>query len=1026
MSTPADDGDASASPDADVPKDLPVPPPTEASSAAPPEDELPEWEPLTPELVEDEAIRGDFVIQWAVVGLAILLGCSQIAETKTLIHIRSGEYLATHGILPPKHDYLAFTRVDQPWVNLSWLFDLVAAGVHGLGGGIALTLFQAILAATAFGLLVHTSRSGIRTWWGSICAALALLACFRQFTVQPELITLAGLATLLWLLMRLETGSSTREPWAIVPLVWVWCQLDSRAFLGWGLLLLYAAGEGLGTMLGRPGIVDAQRRRQLWMISALSLIAAAIHPFTWHAWTSPLILYGAEYPGWRMEFAIPTRMELGAWPIWDQRFLITLNHEGVAGLYLMAAALVTMLLNLQRTRWSHVLVWLGINAAAVTASHELAAASIVNCVLATVNAQEWYLARYGQTYSIQWSFLLFSRGGRAVTVVGLFLLAYLIISGRIDGPNGKRTGIGFDEQLHSLMTGYQNAVRDSYDDRPFPFVVRQGDLLIWAGQKSFIDTRLELFSPGGENSLLKLHDKTRRALRRRQADLEGSGDRSHWRKIFSEYDISHVVVRMSGLSVTPNYRTFDDLLRSFDWKLTALNSAVAVFYRSDLTKDQSLKAYLEDHKFDVTEQVFREDVTPVTEPQVWPSTTASYQQVLSLPKRVTPPDIAEANHYLQFATQENPSLKSPQRIAALYQAIRDARAGLRQDPLSAEGYRTLGAAYAVLDQFENYELQQFGVQVPHLLRYYQIVAAYQSALKMQPNDPSLHQELTGLYLRLQKIDLAHRHLQEILRTRPPGTADLPEQVTKQLDEMEKLAAQLENRTNSVLSEIALQLERGENRMNVALVAFQNGSTLAAIETLEEDKISLVQSPQAQVMLSGWLMEAGRVEEADQTLRLLEQQPGIELMPGWRENAIYAAWAQGDYLRVAKLYEAAIAGSEQRRIAAALGSGPLTSSSSPLLPPDTYPWMHVIAFDDLQQRRPHEIGLHLIDLALCRLEQGDLPLAKATLKQALETAPDNIYRPLDVLYWQCLTNEQLDIVPPSEWIPISKDMFAEEG
>jgi hypothetical protein len=32
----------------------------------------------------------------------------------------------------------------------------------------------------------------------------------------------------------------------------------------------------------------------------------------------------------------------------------------------------------------------------------------------------------------------------------------------------------------------------------------------------------------------------------------------------------------------------------------------------------------------------------------------------------------------------------------------------------------------------------------------------------------------------------------------------------------------------------------------------------------------------------------------------------------------------------------------------------------------------------------------------------------------------------LLYWYCLTDEVLDIEPPDEWIPISKDMFAEEA
>ena len=63
------------------------------------EDDLPEWEPLTPELVEDEAIRGDFMLRWAVVLLALLLGCREIADSASLVRIKTGEYLASNGVL---------------------------------------------------------------------------------------------------------------------------------------------------------------------------------------------------------------------------------------------------------------------------------------------------------------------------------------------------------------------------------------------------------------------------------------------------------------------------------------------------------------------------------------------------------------------------------------------------------------------------------------------------------------------------------------------------------------------------------------------------------------------------------------------------------------------------------------------------------------------------------------------------------------------------------------------------------------
>ena len=1006
---------------------------------APPGDGLPEWEPLTPELVEDEAIRGDFVMRWAVVGLAILLGCSQIAETKTLIHIRSGEYLAQHGFLPPAKDVFSYTRAEAPWVNLSWLFDLLAAGVHGLGGGIALTVFQTLVAAAIFGFVVHTVRPGIRTWWGSICAALALLACFRQFTIQPELITLLGTAAVLWLLVRTQEGTDSRGQWALIPILWAWSQLDSRAFLGWGLLLLFGVGEAIGAAAGRPGFREPARRRQFWLIAGGCFLVAGLHPFTYQSWLSPGRLYGVEYPAWREAYPQMTRIELSVVSMLSGRYWSAINFEGVAGIYLAFAALAAMLLNARRVPIAHLLMFAGINAAAVLASHELASASLVNCVLATLNAQDWFLATYGQTYSTQGSFLLFSRGGRAVTVLGMFALAYVIISGRIDGANGKRTGIGFDPELQQQMSSYERAVVDTYDDRPFSFVVRQGDLLIWAGQKSFIDSRLELFHSGsagdsnGEDTILRLHDKTRRSLRKRDPDLKGSGDRPHWRKLFDRYEITHVMPRMSGLSLSPNYRTFDDLLRSQDWKLTRLTPALAVFYRADKRQDKALKAYVDSHHWNAVQLAFRLDGEPVktddkdkAEAHVWPASTSSYQKFLSLPRNTVPGDVTQSTHEFHYATQEN--LGMPQRLAALHLAIRAARAGLRADPNSAEGYQVLGSSYSVLDQLEGLELRRFGVELPQMLRYYQIAAARQSLTLLEPNDPFVHQELASFYGRLKKLDLALRHLKEYMRLQSERPSEKNDEAkTQQLDQLSMMADQIEQRVAQVHEQISLHLANSESRVNVALFAYQNGAVLAAIRLLDEDKIALLESPPAQVMYAGWLIEAGRAEEADQTLRTVEQQvgPGVDQLAGWRDNAVSAAWAQGNYERVVQLYEDAVVSGEKRRLELALMSGPFLTSSTVGLSPDRYPWLHAAAVEEVSRDRPYELGSTLFNLALCRLEQGDLPAAQAALKQALDRAPDSPLRPLLILYWQCLTDEILEPEPPSEWIPISTDLFAAE-
>jgi hypothetical protein len=181
------------------------------------------------------------------------------------------------------------------------------------------------------------------------------------------------------------------------------------------------------------------------------------------------------------------------------------------------------------------------------------------------------------------------------------------------------------------------------------------------------------------------------------------------------------------------------------------------------------------------------------------------------------------------------------------------------------------------------------------------------------------------------------------------------------------------------------------------------------------------------MYAGWLIEVGRVEEADQLLQFVEREtgPSAALIAGWLDNSIAAAWAQGGYDRVAELCSDAIADSERRRVSSLLESGPFSAASALPLPKDAYPWLHVAASAEVEARRPVDLGMHLITLAWGRLEQGDLPAAHDAIQQAFDRVPNTPLRPLLVRYWECLTDERLEVDPPADWIPITKDLFAED-
>ncbi|MCA9055612.1 MAG: hypothetical protein KDA75_17345, partial [Planctomycetaceae bacterium] len=169
---------------------------------------LPEEFVLTPEFVEEEAIRGDIVLRGAVILLAALLGWTHLTSTPLLVRIRTGQELAAHGVLPPRTDaFFSYTAADRSWVNLSWLGDLLLAGLYGVGGAALLSVFCGIASGVAFWLVGRTSLPGAPTWWSSICATLAVIAVFPLLTPGPLLMTVVGLAVTGWLLQRGWTES---------------------------------------------------------------------------------------------------------------------------------------------------------------------------------------------------------------------------------------------------------------------------------------------------------------------------------------------------------------------------------------------------------------------------------------------------------------------------------------------------------------------------------------------------------------------------------------------------------------------------------------------------------------------------------------------------------------------------------------------------------------------------------------------------------------------------------------------------
>src|SRR5262249_8793619 len=229
-----------------------------------------------------------------------------------------------------------------------------------------------------------------------------------------------------------------------------------------------------------------------------------------------------------------------SWGFWRQ-----LDIAALAALAVLLAAAVVFVLNWSRPDWGHLAVYAGFVLMAVACLHELAAAALVACVLATLNGQAWYAAACRQSYSTERRDVLLSQGGRALTVFILAAIAFFGGTGRMRDSTGgsARTGYGLDRSLEMQLDGLRQQLSGDgrFDHRPFNTHLTQGDMLLWVGQKVFADSRVGVyFASDDADNLLAQHLKTRDALNGGNR-REGGGEASPAvaEKTFARYKITH-------------------------------------------------------------------------------------------------------------------------------------------------------------------------------------------------------------------------------------------------------------------------------------------------------------------------------------------------------------------------------------------------------------------------------------------------------------------------------------------------------
>lgn len=236
------------------------------------EDRMPEWLKMPRQLAGITAAIG-FVFAF--------FSYRPIWHTDIWGHLAYGRFLWTTGHLPATEPLMPLAK-GIPFVDTSWLSQIIGYQMHHLFGVPGLQFLYAVSIVLCAGLLV--GRLHVRTrsaGWSLAGVAVFLWINWQQFLViRPQL---AGLACFVALLTLLTSRTRHRADWIFVPILFAaWANLHGSFPVGLAMLCAFGLGRA-ADVLRRTGKLRSlwkdRRVRRYCLLIELAAAAVLLNPY---------------------------------------------------------------------------------------------------------------------------------------------------------------------------------------------------------------------------------------------------------------------------------------------------------------------------------------------------------------------------------------------------------------------------------------------------------------------------------------------------------------------------------------------------------------------------------------------------------------------------------------------------------------------------------------------------------------------------------------------------------------------------
>jgi hypothetical protein len=223
-------------------------------------------------------------------GLVILLSAlpllhinvATIADPDIWWHMRAGEWILQHHQIP-RFDTFSSSRMGKPWIDYSWLFQLVINWFIAHFDLVTIMWYQIVMRLAITAALLALLRSITPHFWRAvILTGLVMIATIQMFGPRPGLFSILFLIVELHLLLLARRTGSLGALWAIPFLFAIWANIHVELVHGLFVVGIFCLEPILERISGiAPGdrTATAIPSRTLWFVLGASLLATVANPY---------------------------------------------------------------------------------------------------------------------------------------------------------------------------------------------------------------------------------------------------------------------------------------------------------------------------------------------------------------------------------------------------------------------------------------------------------------------------------------------------------------------------------------------------------------------------------------------------------------------------------------------------------------------------------------------------------------------------------------------------------------------------